>query len=195
MNIDHKLDFLREAAMHEARAKGNEIIKQHEAALNSVYDQHNSELLHQSDTRLKAERISAKQQLNMASSKAQLELKKDLSKVKSELNDKLFVEVRELLDEYMKKPEYEEFLVNCIRKAAKYANGMEMTIYINASDEGKKARLEELTGMTLTISKEDFIGGIRSVIHERNILIDHAFKDALDTEYNNFDSRGGAGFE
>ena len=49
--------------------------------------------------------------------------------------------------------------------------------------------------MTLTVSKEDFIGGVRAVIHERNILIDHAFKGALENEYHNFVFRGGAGVE
>ena len=28
--------------------------------------------------------------------------------------------------------------------------------------------------MSLTVSKEDFTGGVRAVIHERNILIDYA---------------------
>ncbi|MGF7010256.1 vacuolar-type H+-ATPase subunit E/Vma4 [Lachnospiraceae bacterium PF1-21] len=195
MNIEKKLEFLRDSAMEEARAKGNAIIKQHEDALNRVFEQHRSEAMHQMDTRIKAERISAKQQLNMASSKAGLELKKSLGETQTELKKKLFAEVRELLDEYMKTPEYEELLVSYIRSAVRFAKGDEMVIYINPSDEGKKASLEERTGMTLTISKEDFIGGVRCVIHKRNILVDHAFKEALATEFHNFTLKGGAGIE
>ncbi|MCP1100824.1 vacuolar-type H+-ATPase subunit E/Vma4 [Aequitasia blattaphilus] len=195
MNIEKKLDLLREAAMEEARAKGNAIIKQHENALNDVFNQHKQETLLQKETRIKAERISAKQQLNMASSKAQLELKKELSSTQLQLKKKLFVEVRELLDDYMKTPAYENLLINYIQGAARYANGASMTIYINPSDEGKMAHIQEVTGMKLTLSSEDFIGGVRCVIQDRNILIDHAFKDALETEYENFAFKGGGGIE
>ena len=51
-----------------------------------------------------------------------------------------------------------------------------MTIYINPSDADKKTYLEERTGMTLTISKVDFIGGVRAVVPEKNVLVDYAFK-------------------
>lgn len=68
-----------------------------------------------------------------------------------------------------------------------------MTIYINPTDEDKKAYLEEHTGVAVTVSKEDFIGGIRTVVHERNILIDHAFKGAIEREYQKFVFKGGRG--
>ena len=54
-----------------------------------------------------------------------------------------------------------------------------------------KEYLEEHTGMSLTVSKEDFIGGVRAVIHEKNVLIDHAFKGAIDNEYRKFLFKGG----
>ena len=54
-----------------------------------------------------------------------------------------------------------------------------------------KDYLEEHTGMELTVSKEDFKGGIRAVLRGRNILIDHAFKGALESEYQKFLFRGG----
>ena len=57
----------------------------------------------------------------------------------------------------------------------------------------KKEFLEEHTGVTVTVSKEDFVGGIRTVIHERNILIDHAFKGAIEREYQKFVFKGGTG--
>ena len=95
----------------------------------------------------------------------------------------------------MKTEEYKHLLVAYIEKAARFAGGEAMTIYINPTDADKKEYLEEHTGMTLTISKEDFIGGVRAVIHERNILIDRAFKGAIDNEYHKFVFKGGAGVE
>ena len=63
----------------------------------------------------------------------------------------------------MKTEEYLELLEKYIEKAARFADGEEMTIYINQTDADKKEYLEKDTGMKLTISTEDFVGGIRAV--------------------------------
>lgn len=191
MTIEERISHLQSAAMEEARAEGNAIMKQHEDALLGVFDQHRAEILRQSETRVKAERVNAQQQLNMAMSKAQLELKRELSKTQKELKKELFEEVREVVQEYMKTEEYPRLLMAYIEKAAKFADGASMTIYINPTDEDKKAYLEEHSGMSLTVSKEDFTGGMRAVIHERNILIDYAFKGAIEREYDRFTFKGG----
>ena len=88
---------------------------------------------------------------------------------------------------------YQDLLVKYIEKAVAYSDRGEMTIYVNPTDADKKAYLEEKTGFTLSISKEDFIGGIRAVIPERNILVDYAFKGALEREYQKFAFGGGMG--
>ena len=193
MNLQDKTAHLQEAAMTEARLQANAIIEQHRSALEGVFEQHKAEVVRQSETRVKAETTSMKQQLNMATSKAQLELKRELGKTQRELKKELFVEVEQLVQEYMKTEEYKALLVEYIEKAAKYADGAEMTLYINPSDADKKEYLEEHTGMTLTVSREDFIGGVRAVIREKNILIDHAFKGAIEREYQKFMFRGGTG--
>ena len=71
---------------------------------------------------------------------------------------------------------------------------MEQKIYDKTTlnvESFMKEYLEEHTGMSLTVSKEDFIGGVRAVIHEKNILIDHAFKGAIEGEYRKFVFKGG----
>ncbi len=193
MNLNDKTAYLQEAAMTEARLQGNAIIEQHRTALEGIFEQHKAEAIRQSETRVKAETTSVKQQLNMATSKAQLELKRELGKTQRELKAELFDEVEQLVQEYMKTEEYKNLLVSYIEKAAKYAAGSELTLYINPSDADKKAYLEEHTGMTLTVSREDFIGGVRAVIREKNILIDHAFKGAIEREYQKFVFGGGTG--
>ncbi len=193
MTIEEKIFHLQTAAMEEARAEGNAIIKQHEDALNGVFEQHRAEAVRQSETRIKAETVNGQQQLNMAMSKAQLELKREYGQTQNELKKELFEEVEELLQNYMKTDEYRDLLVQYIEKAARFAGGESMTIYINPTDADKKDYLEEHTGMRLTVSKEDFTGGVRAVVHDRNILIDHAFKGALESEYQKFMFKGGAG--
>ena len=80
MTTEEKMFHLQTAAMEEARAEGNAIIRQHEEALNGVFEQHCQEAKRQAETRIKAEKVNARQQLNMASSKAQLELKREIGR-------------------------------------------------------------------------------------------------------------------
>lgn len=193
MTIEERVAHLQEAAMLEARTRANTIVNQHEAMLRSVLNQHKGEANRQADMRIKAEMISARQQQNMAVSKAQLELKREYGQRQKELKQELLAEVQEQLREFMKTDRYRELLAAYIDKAAHFTNGEGMTIYINATDADKKEWLEERTGMELTISKEDFVGGIRAIVKGRNVLIDHAYKGAMEEELQNFMFRGGSG--
>lgn len=193
MTIEEKIARIQSAAMMEARSQGNAIIERHRTALEHVYEQHKGEAQKQAEIRIKAEQANMKNQLNMSASKAQLDLKRQLGTTQKRLKKELFLEVSQILEEYMKTEEYRHLLVEYIEKGAEFAKGAEMTIYINPTDADKKDFLEEHTGMEVTISKEDFIGGVRTVIHERNILIDHAFKGALEREYQKFAFKGGTG--
>ena len=193
MNLREKTEHLQDVAMTEARLQADAIVKQHKDALLKVFYQHKQEAIRQSETRIKAEVTTGRQELNLAATKAQLELKRELGKTQNELKKVLFEEVEQLIHEYMKTEEYTELLVSYIEKAVKFAGDAATTLYINPTDADKKEYLEGRTGMTLTVSREDFIGGVRAVIREKNILIDHAFKGAIEREYNKFLFRGGAG--
>lgn len=195
MTLEEKIAEIQASSMEAARAEGNEIIESYRAALDKVFEDHKQEAIRQMETRIKAETINVRQQKNQAMAKAQLELKRQEGRVQKELKDKVFREVMELVEEYMKTEEYREFLLRCIQKSVEFAAGEELTIYINPSDKDMKEELELHSGMILTISKEDFIGGVRAVIRGRNVLIDHSFRTALRTEYDEFVFQGGDGVD
>ena len=193
MTIEEKIARLQSSAMTEARAQGNTIIWQHKKALMAIYEQHETEAKRQAEIRIKAEQTNIRHQLNMSASKAQLDMKQEYGKTQKRLKKQLFCEVEKILIDYMKTEDYKRLLVQYIENAAKFAGGAAMTIYINPTDADKKEYLEEHTGVTVTVSKEDFVGGIRTVVHERKILIDHAFKGAIEREYQKFVFGGGTG--
>ncbi len=152
--------------MEQARLEGNVIIDTHQAALEKVFEDHKAEATRQSETRIKAEAANAKLSLNQALAKSQLEIKRRQSKVQQELKDKIFEEADALIDEFMKTEAYDDFLIKCIRKAVAFAGNDELTIYINPTDE-KRSYLEGATSVHLTISAEDFRGGVRAVIRSQ----------------------------
>ena len=193
MTLEEKIAHLQSTSMEQARAEGNAIIDSHREALKKVFEDHKAEAIRQAETRIKAETTNAKLMLNQASAKSQLEIKRRQGKVQQELKDKIFEEVMGLVNDYMKTEAYGDFLVRCIRQAVHFAGQDPVTIYLNPSDEAKRADLEDATGVHLTISAEDFIGGVRAVIRSRNILIDNSFRTQLRNEYDKFIFLGGDG--
>lgn len=193
MTVEEKIAHLKTTSMEQARAEGNAIIDSHREALEKVLEDHKAEALRQSETRIKAETTNAKLSLNQASAKSQLEIKRRQGKVQQELKDKVFKEALELVKDYMKTEAYDDFLVKCIRNAERFAGDEALIVYINPSDEKRRPDLEDATGIHLTISAEDFIGGIRAVIRSRNILIDNSFRTQLRNEYDKFIFWGGDG--
>ena len=190
MTLEEKIAHLQETVMTEARSEGNAIIDNHKKALESLFEKHKKEATAQSEVRIKSETLRARRQVNQAAAKAETELKRALGKTQNELKVRLFDEVKELLSDFTKTDEYLDYLCSKIREAARFADGEEMTIYISPSDK------EKHTGMTITISEYDFMGGMRAVIRGRNILIDHSFQAAVDYEYHQFSfAAGGAGIE
>ena len=193
MTLEEKIAHLQTTSMEQARAEGNAIIDSHREALEKVLEDHKAEALRQSETRIKAETTNARLSLNQAAAKSQLEIKRRQGKVQQELKDKIFEEVMGLVNDYMKTEAYGDFLVRCIRQAVHFAGQDPVTIYLNPSDEAKRADLEDATCVHLTISAEDFIGGVRAVIRSRNILIDNSFRTQLRNEYDKFIFLGGDG--
>jgi len=191
MKIEKKIKHLQEVAMTEAREEGNRILDTHKRALDSLYDKHVSENRVQSESRIKAESIRAKQQLNQTAAKAQVDIRRVQGKRQIKLKDKLFEEVKVLLLNYMQTDAYKDLLQTYINDAASFAAGEPLTIYLNQSDGDKKDELEQRTGLTLTISQDDFFGGMRAAIPGRNILIDHSFKRKFESEYDKFQFLGG----
>lgn len=192
MTLEEKIQHLQSTSMEEARAEGNAIIQTHTAALERIFNDHKEAALRQGELRIKTETNNSRQELNKALAKSQTELKRDLGKRQEEFKGKIFARVMELLEAYMKTEAYIELLISYIQKAMRFANGADMTLYLNPSDEGKKSDLEDATGARLTISARDFVGGIRAVVKDRNILIDHSFQSALADEYEKFLFTGGA---
>lgn len=193
MTIEDKIAHIQSVVMEEARGQGNAMIGQQKEALEEIFETHKEEALRQSKIRIKAETTAGRRQLNIAASKRQITLRREQTKVLHSLKEQLFDEVKSLLIDYKKTEDYNKYLIDKIQKAVRFADGQTMILYIDPSDADKKEFLEEHTGMTVTVSKEDFLGGIRAILPEKNILMDYSFSSAMEKEYEEFTFKGGAG--
>lgn len=195
MTIEEKLQNFYNSSIESAQANAKSMIEEHEAALNQLFSEHKETVQRQAEAELKAEKEKLKRDMNKHLSTEQLRIKRSLSKKNMELKDKLFAEVIEKLRAFKQTPEYEEYLEHKIKETLEFAAGDTLTIYLNASDAHLKDQLERNTGAGLTISKEDFKGGVRAVIPEKHILIDNSFLTLLKEEQESFIFHGGIAHE
>ena len=54
-----------------------------------------------------------------------------------------------------------------------------MVVYINHSDQGMIETLLEETNANIQISDREFLGGVRGVLKDRQVLIDYSFSTLL----------------
>lgn len=186
MNLDVKLDHFYQSVIDEATHESESILVDYQASLKKIYDEKKAELEAKAVARIKVESDNIYREKNKQLSNEAVEIRKTLSLKTQELKDHLFRDIQAKVMEYMKTPEYDELLKAQITSAHNFAKGEDIIVYINASDASKVNSLQEATGVELTISNIDFIGGIRAVIQSKHILIDNSFATKLAEEKNNF---------
>ena len=125
----------------------------------------------------------------------QLNIRRDWTARQSRLKEKLFSEVREQILKFMESSRYEEYLCSKIEEAVCFAEHDEIQIYLSREDEPRLKSLTIKTGFPLKLSGNSFIGGIKAVIPEKNILIDNSFEEGYNAAYRDFKFNGGPAHE
>lgn len=182
MTLDEKLQLFYDSAIEDATKQSVDLIKEYKKSLQAVYEEHKATAIQKAEMTLNTESQKLIQEKNKALSTENLDFRRRLNEKVNELKEILFHDVEKKLNNFMKTPDYENLLINQIIASLQFARGDEIQIYLNESDTDKKSNLEEKTGAALTISKIDFMGGTRAVIHEKNILIDRSFLTKLEEE-------------
>jgi len=191
MNLEEKIERLRQSSMEEARQAGNKIIQEQTESLNKIYDDYCKDASRKAELDISVARNRTRQEINRSVAGMQTELTGKEGALQVTLKDKLFSDVRVLLADYMKTPAYRQLLEQDIDEMLAFAEGEEITLYLSPGDAALKDTLEASKSAPLTVSAEDFAGGMRGVLKERNILIDYSFQTALEEEYKNFLFTGG----
>ena len=66
--------------------------------------------------------------------------------------DRLFVELKDKLDNYMETREYHDLLEKQVKDAVEFADGSDITIYLDPADEDKIQRLSLHHGADIRVS-------------------------------------------
>lgn len=186
MQIKEKLEVFRQSAIEVAGQESKTELEEYEKTYNQELEWFKKSKQQEIENAFEMERMKINREMNRKVSAEITRQKRILEECQQQKKQKLFEVVEKKLAEYQKTESYEAYLIAQIKKALIFARDEEMIIYINPTDAEKKQRLEQQTGAVLTISNMDFGGGIRAVIHSKNILIDESFATRLEQEKNSY---------
>ena len=191
MTIDEKLSHFYDVTIEDAQAKAAGILEEHRKALAQMTEKHKADSQENAQVQIKAETANAKREINKALSAEQLTIKRDWTKKQNELKEKLFAEVKTQLENFRNTPDYPAYLESKIKEALDFAEQDKINIYISPEDSALLPDLVERTKAFITVSAEDFLGGIKATIPHKNILIDHSFAGNFQAIYKEFKFDGG----
>ena len=186
MTTEEKLKHFQEICMTDAREKSAKILDDYAKTLDKAYEEHTEDARKRAKMQEEAETEKLGRERNKKLSIGQLDLRREVSRRQEELKDKLFVEVRDKLANFMETREYLDLLEKQIGAAKKVAGDEAMIVYMDPSDEDKARRLAMHHNVTVKISEYSFDGGIRAVIPSKHILIDSSFKRKLEEARHEF---------
>ena len=191
MTIDEKLSHFYDVTIEDAQAKAAGILEEHRKALAQMTEKHKADSQENAQVQIKAETANARREINKALSAEQLTIKRDWTKKQNELKEKLFAEVKTQLENFRNTPDYPAYLENKIKEALDFAEQDKINIYLSPEDSALLPDLVERTKAFITVSAEDFLGGIKATIPHKNILIDHSFAGNFQAVYKEFKFDGG----
>ena len=195
MTIEEKLTHFYDTSVKEARRQAEKEVQEHKESLDAAMEEHKKMALENAASSRKAEIANARREINKALSAEQLNIRRDWTARQSRLKEELFSEVREQILKFMESSRYEEYLCSKIEEAVCFAEHDEIQIYLSREDEPRLKSLTIKTGFPLRLSGDSFIGGIKAVIPEKNILIDNSFEEGYNAAYRDFKFNGGPAHE
>ncbi|MEB7388322.1 V-type ATP synthase subunit E [Aerococcus urinaeequi] len=181
MDLEDKFAYFETQVNQQAQDIIDEQVNQYQATLQKDYDEFVKNTNQEFDAKFANAKKNMRKELNKNTSQSQIHLQRDLYLQEEKLKKSLFAEFNSAIQNYMQTDEYRNQLVVMINNLKDYAekNREELVVYINHSDQGMIETLLEETNANIQISDREFLGGVRGVLKDRQVLIDYSFSTLL----------------
>lgn len=181
MDLEDKFAYFETQVNQQAQDIIDEQVNQYRATLQKNYDEFVKNTNQEFDAKFVNAKKDMRKELNKNISQSQIHLQRDLYLQEEKLKKTLFAEFNDAIQNYMQTDEYRNQLVVMINNLKDYAekNREELVVYINHSDQGMLETLFEETNANIQISDREFLGGVRGVLKDRQVLIDYSFSTLL----------------
>ena len=181
MDLEDKFAYFETQVNQQAQDIIDEQVNQYRATLQKDYDEFVKNTKQEFDAKFVNAKKDMRKELNKNISQSQIHLQRDLYLQEEKLKKTLFADFNGAIQNYMQTDEYRNQLVVMINNLKDYAekNREELVVYINHSDQGMLETLFEETNANIQISDREFLGGVRGVLKDRQVLIDYSFSTLL----------------
>lgn len=188
MDLEEKFAYFETQINEQAQATIDEQVNSYKATLQKDFDEFADRTQNEYDIKFENAQKDMRKELNKNTSQSQIHQQRDLYLQEEKLKKTLFSEFNNAIQDYMKTDEYSAQLVKMIHNLKGFVEDSdeEFVIYINHSDQHLLNQLKEKTDANIQISDREFIGGVRGVLKERQVLIDYSFTTLLANVENNF---------
>lgn len=186
MTIEEKMEHFRSMSLESANSQSAESLSSYKQSLDEELEIHkeSAKQLAEESKRALFNQVRASSKKELAS--AQMMIRKNLTHKQSLVKSQVFDIVREKIASYRKTPEYVLLLISQIEKVMSEYSNLDITIYIDPDDSALLDELKAKTGGNIQIYNNEFLGGIRTIVPEKNILVDNSFKTRLADEQEQF---------
>lgn len=179
MTTEEKLEHFQNFCIEDARTRSTNMLDEYINTLEQAQKDHQADARRHAAMMLDAEVAKIQREINKQLSIEQINIKRTFGQRQEELKDMLFIELKDMLDNFMETAGYQNLLEQQVADAKEVAGDEDLIIYMDPSDEEKARRLALYHKANIRISEYSFQGGIRAVIPSKNILIDNSFQTKL----------------
>lgn len=179
MTTDDKLKHFTTVTIENVQKECNEMLVEYKEKMDEYLAEHKEESIKNAKLKMSIAEDGIKRKVSQEYTSMQMHLKRKINHKQEELKEKLFTEVKKLLEDYVKSPEYQEYVLKKIEDMKKFAGSDELHIILDLNDTALAEQINILPNMKLIISEKSFSGGVIGQIPSRNILID----DSFDTKF------------
>lgn len=186
MTIEEKMNHFRAISLESATSQSSESLAAYKQSLDDEYEFHKESAANMAKEREAGLKQQVRTELKKQLSASQMHIKKKVSKKQSEIKSNVFEDVLKKIADFRNSPEYIDFLKNQISTIVETYGKYEITIFIDPDDAGLLDTLKKGVNNRIKVYDIEFLGGTRTIVPEKNILVDNSFKTRLADEQEHF---------
>ncbi|MGX7441437.1 V-type ATP synthase subunit E [Aerococcus urinae] len=186
MKLEEKMAYFKDQVTQQSQAEIDQQINQYRQTLEDDYQKFQEQTDETYAHRLVNEKEALRKENNKAISQFQINQQRELFLTEENMKLTLFQTFTKQIESYQKSEAYIEQLKKMLKNIQAYAGREKYDLYIDENDSHLRSQLESYASHPIIISDRPFMGGIRAVLRERQILVDYSFLTFLDRLKENF---------
>ena len=121
MTTEEKLQHFLDTCMEDARVRSGRMLDEYMTALEKTFEEHKADTRRREKLQLSQETEKIEREINKQLAVGQIDIRRTLGRKQEELKDKLFVELRDMLANYLETQDYQKLLERQVQHAVEFA--------------------------------------------------------------------------